>query len=1662
MAEAKTEIVIDVDYRGRLATRRAIRDIAAVDRAAKKSATTFASATSDSKTKDGITGDKYWARLQKQVTQFDKAISTMGKMGLKAMALGFKSSAASMILMAAGMLAVHAAFVLGNASMKVARSLMGPLAAGMVAVVAAAASAAAAIREQQAAMYAYKTTTKGEFGSGLNQTRQVMRALHSDTYLAVAGADNLNKAFAAVSKNSTFTMGSQNLLKGLMDFASAGQPLEQGVQKAGELIALLQDSKKSFWESKKAAEGLFGGGKEMKKAFKELKITTKKGLEEAIKSGKLASAAEVSGQFEAVSGTLINRLKGYFNLLKGQVADLGQPFLEPIKIAANEIFNILRKGFVKIGAATQSFGTGPMLETLVSLVDKLVTKGADFVNKNLKSTEGLFDRLGNWWGNFKDTWDSVLDKLRPLIQGARVIEKMFGEVWKHVKNIFSGKFGEFNKFLIGNEEEIKDFGNTIGQFLQDIFGLLGEFNKITQRLLPFINDLVKGLSSIVRSLTSVMKLLNGLGGGQAGALAMLFGMRGMNQKMAGHQGGFKQIMATAGQSPSKKNAPTSPTPPTVVTGPPTGRLGETHRDPPGPPPPPPIIGTPPPTPPTPPIGTTGGPGGPSPLLHRPEHELFRRAPKGGITLPSGKFYRGGSFLPTSQISDTTLDAHGIEKLRARPAKMGVRYDDGSAPAAAAAASTSRLDKAGRPIAPEGGATFGGKHYPSGKRMPAAAFASSGAGGAGGPLYPTPTGAPIPLYPTPTGGPIVPGGTPPTPPTTLAGPRRYLNKLQQPVNYGKTIFSNSRYFKNRDEMYLPGKGFDDSGNPNVGQTKQVVAMSDDEYRTAKMYDKTYGQSAYKGEKDPITGKRGAGVVPGPGQKGNLKLSAKYRQRSVNNRTKMDTERQRNIRGKMGGVSAKMGTSMLLGIGSQYMPEEAKGSMAMGAMAAQINPLLGLGVAGLGTAMNSKTKKGGALSGALGGAAMGATLGSVLPGVGTAVGAVVGTVVGAIGGMVMGHLNAQRAKAKAAKAVVDKQIGSIVDMSLSGTYRRERLRKHQATRYGGRDEGASEYRTAFKNMVPGITKAFEFATKGIYNAEGGFRTGDDLAQAAANAGMPLSTEDKKSIADDPESYQKKLKEKNGDLLKDLGPLQKNYNSRMDELKRITGMTDAEVNDLASSMGVNLMDSTVEFTDVVGNLGLAMVKTAEEMKMLNMNAFVDSLGVFDKALKQRAVPRVLNEAARTFRDKANSGGVNTDDKLEFLKLVGEQNAIMFGEKGGGTVAQAQYESSFGGLNAEGTDFKKDEKGNYIGGSAFNKGGAFAGMDPQTFLSDPIVRQAMLTQITDTRMKQGGNIATQLNAVGVDKEGTRGGSKFTVDAGAIQNLTKAMSPEQLAKFGTMAEDGFKMDDKFKQTQGADESSGDFMMRFIQSKIGPVIGKDGKDMFADPSLKAKAFTEDASLKTLAEQAKAMGDMNYKISAATQDLITKMGDFFKSPDNRPEWYTAESFKALIKAVNEGDTSTPRGSTIGDTTSSRLSTTMGRHSAMDASLTGKRTVTSSFRTTGLGSINSDHVTGRAYDLVGQNLGQYQTMAKAGGGFAEFHGVNDSRHLHVVPGPGAMGDRSMPVAPSNKKSNLVASNGGGGNSTYSFNIQGSDNASPQQIAEAVMVKLKQIERSNRERR
>jgi hypothetical protein len=145
---------------------------------------------------------------------------------------------------------------------------------------------------------------------------------------------------------------------------------------------------------------------------------------------------------------------------------------------------------------------------------------------------------------------------------------------------------------------------------------------------------------------------------------------------------------------------------------------------------------------------------------------------------------------------------------------------------------------------------------------------------------------------------------------------------------------------------------------------------------------------------------------------------------------------------------------------------------------------------------------------------------------------------------------------------------------------------------------------------------------------------------------------------------------------------------------------------------------------------------------------------------------------------------------------------------------------------------------------------------------------------------------------------------------------------------------------------------------------------------------------------------------------------------------------VFKAAGIDDTRTPRGGGIGDTTASRLSQTMARHMAIDGMVSGSRNITSAYRTNRLGSLNSDHVTGRAYDIVGQQLGMYKTTVEKAGGFAEYHGRGGNRHLHVVPGPGIsapMGDMTVPASKRMTTTPTVTSSGGG-DITVNLNVNG----------------------------
>ena len=147
---------------------------------------------------------------------------------------------------------------------------------------------------------------------------------------------------------------------------------------------------------------------------------------------------------------------------------------------------------------------------------------------------------------------------------------------------------------------------------------------------------------------------------------------------------------------------------------------------------------------------------------------------------------------------------------------------------------------------------------------------------------------------------------------------------------------------------------------------------------------------------------------------------------------------------------------------------------------------------------------------------------------------------------------------------------------------------------------------------------------------------------------------------------------------------------------------------------------------------------------------------------------------------------------------------------------------------------------------------------------------------------------------------------------------------------------------------------------------------------------------------------------------------------------------------------------GDTTTARFGQTMARHAAINRMVPGNRTITSGMRNTNLGSINSDHLTGNAYDLTGANLGAYAGIVRAQGGFAEMHGGALNRHLHVVPGLGGpMGDTASPMV-------RMGGVAGGVINNFSIVVNASAGQSESAIADEVMARIERRAREAAERR
>ena len=1303
--------------------------------------------------------DKAANRFKRHFDDLDKMVVGFGKMLTGVMKFAAKAFTLEMVAMGASMLAVHALFVTGRGLMKAYHASLQVVAGGAAAAAVSIAAVAAALREQQAAMFAFKAKDLGykELGTSTGQVSAAMRALHSDTMLASAGVENLNAVFAAVSQKSTFTAGTQKLLKGLMDFASAGQPLEQGMKAAGEFLAALEDKDSSFATIKNAAEAL---GPTMKKAMEEAGkagIDTVDELKKAINSGQLAVLGGVDGQFNAVNDTLLNRFKKQFTILRTDFADLGDSFLAPLKNSLEEIGIIVRRTFLRVRGQLGEFGGGTFLDSLIGLAEKLENAFVRLMRDYLPKAMGMFDRIGNWWDNFTNGWDRLVVGLRPLIKGAEVIEAAFGNLFDVLGESFSNKFGSFNKQLQDNRVEFELFGTRLGEVLSAFGDFTNKLRELFFQGLPFINNALKGIREALGYLTDALGLLQktfgGMGGGGGAFMTLITAMIGLS-KLRGHQGGFVR-----------------------------------------------------------------------------------------------NFNMGNVQMQAQNVTVTGITGAGQALTGAVPPRGGYYNTGGAAGAASRAGFASST---GVP------------------NMIPAGFKSS-----------------------------VPAG--PSSPITLGGGSYHGVNVGARANTVADIFAGSatpRELKNN----LIRAGF------NGQQVKDLM------------------------RKVPFT-------PHGPQTAmGRMALGLRVRRTSAQYGGIMRANQS--MTGRMGSA---MGMSLLAGM----MPEEAQGSMALGAMVAGFNPLLGATIGLGGTALNAQSAGGGAMSGAGAGAALGTM---IAPGIGT----VIGGIIGGVGGAIIGGINAEKVKIEKAEKAAENIFSGIADSftesfkelrAVEGYVSNQSIARSLDTIVGGFGAGVSSSRS---------TRGDDATIRAMFNDPERFGLTSEMLD-----GIKL-----KDALGSPEDFFAKLENQGVQYGVSAQTVLQNRTIQTEGLARALNKTDEEILRLADDLGINLADETLNLEDAVRKLTGAMIDSAADMQ----GAMADMLGNQFTALqsyqKAAEAPELLDTLGRTFRERAEAGDLSEGDIFAFLS----DNLGALTDLYGGDAFRAA--EAFNSL--------------FVDGAAFTQAGGYL-EGQQDLFSSPAVQEF-------------------LRNFGIDSEATRFASQ---QEGLVNMLANA---------------GFSILGNGAQAFGnLDSARRDAVTDYLSNT--DFEGKTEQQV-ANELARLMNFA-DFQIESIPEQI----DEIKNNTTALIDLSEELQVF------------AEQIRlALDPANTASDTSAPR---FGDT-SSAMSQTMSRHNQIDSMVGGKRSITSGYRNFALGSMNSDHVNGRALDLVGQNLVGYKDAVNSSGGFAEFHGAGKSRHLHAVPGP--IGDTSSPAS------------GGGGTV---INVYPGQNADANEVANLVMMKMQSAERSRRER-
>ena len=689
-----------------------------------------------------------------------------------------------------------------------------------------------------------------------------------------------------------------------------------------------------------------------------------------------------------------------------------------------------------------------------------------------------------------------------------------------------------------------------------------------------------------------------------------------------------------------------------------------------------------------------------------------------------------------------------------------------------------------------------------------------------------------------------------------------------------------------------------------------------------------------------------------------------------------------------------------LGPRIFGEESSTAMQVGGAVSAFSPFVGAGVGLLGAGMSARTEEGGKYLAGSGGAMLGAKIGAMT---GNPFGIAAGIIVGGIAGALVGKFRGGSAERKLAKSLGGKVQSSVF--------------ANVASALIGGDTG-----TARQMIGEASKKAKEYDRA---DDEGRKK----IIRSLGASGL-LTPEEMKAASKHLDNFGKGFKDLQSNLRKAMDGPMKNFDELIRGVGSASGLAKEEIVELARKMNVNLYDPTLKLQDAIAALGAGMIKTTAELKVAMRDVLIDSTSVFDEIRKIDDTVTALAQAGERFR----TGSVGDFVKSDFLDLL--ETSVSF-------VTQEFPDDPLGSLRSLITMFAGPDATAFTGaGGPLNRPG----------MREQFVETGGLSAFAQYAIKSFGG----LGAEAFGNVGAQLANKGLVfdDPEMLQTLTKRLvnigEDDPLKVIDILSQlQNINIDKRFGKTRAGVRGIPAELLNFLKDQ-GIDIGGIG----IRTSSAGINTTTDPSLQPLQESI---------ISAINTGFDAKPEWW----EDYPVWWTGTKPGASAPGARPGQPGyvSPLGpldrnndGIIGDTRTSRLMRTMSSHKRFDSAIAGNRSVTSSLRDFNLGSPSSDHATGNAYDLTGQNLGMYATMIKGSGGFAEFHGGGASRHLHVVPPSAPMGDRTNPVrvAPSSQSGGSSV----GGNVT--LNIYGSENQNVKELARIVINEIDKTQRSSRERR